>query len=118
MFVNFTNHPKDNWTKEQIEASKCYGEIVDVPFPAVSPNSSSEQVEQEAKVYAEKIIQYTPQFVLCQGEFCMAYHVIRLLKEKGIHVGAACSERKVTEIITESEVQKVVCFQFIQYREY
>lgn len=118
MFVNFTNHPKDNWTREQIEASEYYGEIVDVPFPGISPESTSEQVRQEAEVYAEKIMQYMPQFVLCQGEFCMAYHVIRILKEKGIHVGAACSDRKVTEIATESGTKKTVFYQFVQYREY
>ncbi|MDO4324666.1 MAG: hypothetical protein Q4E24_01310 [bacterium] len=118
MFVNFTNHPKDNWTREQIEASVCYGEIVDVPFPEVSPESTLEQVRQEAEVYAEKIMQYRPQFVLCQGEFCMTYHVVQILKEKGIHVGAACSERKVTETTTESETKKTVLYQFVQYREY
>jgi hypothetical protein len=118
MFVNFTNHPKDNWTREQLEASKCYGEIVDVPFPGVSPESTTEQVRQEAEIYAEKIMQYMPQFVLCQGEFCMAYHVTRILKEKEIRVGAACSERKVTEIATEAGTQKTAFYQFVQYREY
>lgn len=118
MFVNFTNHPKDHWSREQTEASECYGEIVDVPFPAVSPETTSEQVRQEAEVYAEMIMQYEPEFVLCQGEFCMAYHVARLLKERGIRVGAACSERKSTEITTESGTQKVTLFQFVQYREY
>jgi hypothetical protein len=118
LFVNFTNHPKDTWSEEQIGAAECYGEIVDVPFPAISPVSTSEQIQQEAEDYAERIMQYKPQFVLCQGEFCMAYHVIRILKEKGIHVGAACSERKVTEIATESGTKKTVFYQFVQYREY
>lgn len=118
VFVNFTNHPSETWTYEQIEASACYGDIVDVPFPEVSPESTSEQIRQKAEAYAGKIMQYSPQFVLCQGEFCMAYHVIRILKEKGFRVGAACSERKVTEITTETETKKIVRFQFVQYREY
>jgi hypothetical protein len=63
-------------------------------------------------------MQYKPQFVLCQGEFCMAYHVIRILKENDIPVGAACSERRTTETATESGTQKTVLFQFVQYREY
>lgn len=118
MFINFTNHPKKNWTRRQIEASELYGEIIDVPFPDVSPQSTSKEVLQEAENYVEKIMQYEPKFVLCQGEFCMAYHVIRLLKMRGVRVGAACSERKVTETTTESGTDKVVSYQFVQYREY
>lgn len=118
MFVNFTNHPSKKWSRKQIGASKCYGDIVDIPFPVVSPESTVEEIQQTAEVYAEKILQYSPQFVLCQGEFCMAYHVIRILKEKGIRVGAACSERRVTESTTETETKKEVCYQFVQYRDY
>lgn len=59
-----------------------------------------------------------PQFVLCQGGFCMAYHVIRILEEKGIRVGAACSDRKVTEVAIKSGTKKIVFYQFVQYREY
>lgn len=118
MFVNFTNHPSSCWGKEQLKASASYGEIVDVPFPQVDPSASSEEIVEKAKKYADLILHQKPDFVLCQGEFCMVYHVIKLLKEKGISVGAACSERKVQERVGETGTEKTVFYQFVQYREY
>ena len=35
IFVNHTNHPSARWSAEQISAAQVYGEILDMPFPAV-----------------------------------------------------------------------------------
>lgn len=118
MFVNFTNHPSSRWGKEQLEASAPYGEIIDIPFPQIDPEASAEEITEKAERYAELILSRKPDFVLCQGEFCMAYHVIRLLKEKGIPVGAACSERRVQEKVGAAGTEKTVLYRFVKYREY
>ena len=118
MFVNFTNHPSQYWEKEQWDASARYGEIVDVPFPRVDPYESAAGIRREAEKCAALIQSKNPGFVLCQGEFCLAYHVIKLLRAAGIAVGAACSERRVQEKHSENGTEKTAFYHFVQYREY
>lgn len=118
MFVNFTNHPSINWEKEQLEAALHYGKIVDIPFPNVSPVASPEEIKKEAENQIARIEKHNPEYVLCQGEFCMAYQVIKGLKERGIRVGAACSERRTIEKRGAEGIEKNVLFHFVQFREY
>ena len=118
MFVNFSNHASCTWGQEQLAAAKVYGEIVDVNFPNVDPHWSDEEVRVVALEYANKIQNLHPTCVMCQGEFCLSYHVISELKRNGIKVVAACSERKVIEKRTEAGMEKVSCFTFVQFREY
>ncbi|MDO5423027.1 MAG: hypothetical protein Q4F41_04810 [Eubacteriales bacterium] len=118
MFVNFTNHPSTHWSQEQLAASSPYGAIIDIPFPQIDPMASTEEIVSEARKYTALILKRKPDFVLCQGEFCMAYHVVRLLKEHGVVVGAACSVRRVQERAGEDCTEKTVFYQFVRYREY
>ena len=118
MFVNFSNHPIEKWGQKQLEAAECYGEVVDVAFPHVDPECSTEEIKKIAREYVDKIIKLQPDCVLCQGEFCVSYHVISGLKEKDIKVVAACSERKSEEIVMDNEIKKVSKFVFIPFREY
>ncbi len=41
-FINLTNHPSTKWGADQLAAAKKYGNIVDIPFPAVDPEASSD----------------------------------------------------------------------------
>lgn len=118
MFVNFTNHPSNMWDEAQLEAAHIYGEIEDVMFPDVNPNASTKEVRGSAEVYTDRIIAMKPDYVLCQGEHCMVYQVVSILKACGIHVGAACSERKSVEEMKEDGVHKSAVFKFVQFREY
>ena len=118
MFINFSNHPSERWGTKQLEAAKQYGEIVDIAFPYIDPQYTSEEVKNIAEVYADKIISLNPRCVLCQGEFCVSYHVINRLKQEKIQVVAACSERKAEEIKLGDELKKTSRFYFIQFREY
>lgn len=119
VFINFTNHPSGNWDEKQIKEASVYGEIVDVPFPKVPPTVSKEEILALAESYVSKITQYAPAAVLCQGEFCLAYQVIRLLMEQNIKVLAACSDRETIEWKREDgSMQKEVVFRFVQFREY
>lgn len=118
MFVNFSNHPIEKWGERQLEAAKHYGEIVDIAFPHVNPEYSTEKVKEIADEYADKIIKSHPDCVLCQGEFCVSYHVISELKKVGVKVVAACSERKSEEVVIKNEIKKISKFVFVQFREY
>lgn len=35
MLVSFTNHPSFQWGERQLREAEKYGDIVDIPFPAV-----------------------------------------------------------------------------------
>lgn len=114
VFINFTNHPVVTWSEEQRKAAEQYGKIVDIPFPGVDPKSEKKDIMKLAEAAVDEITRMNPNAVLCQGEFCLAYQVIRKLQEKGFLVFAACSERKAIE----NKRGKTVIFEFEQFREY
>ena len=119
VFVNFTNHPLGQWDEEQIESARKYGDIVDLDFPNVDAAADEGEIRKLARECVDKILELEPAAVLCQGEFCLAYRVITLLKEKNITVLAACSERNVKECsLPGKERKKEVIYQFIRFREY
>ena len=53
MFINFTNHASSMWSDYQIQEAAKYGEIVDIPFPAVEPDWSKEMIQSTADKYIE-----------------------------------------------------------------
>ncbi len=114
VFVNFSNHPSAGWGREQAEAASRYGQLIDVPFPAVEAKADEEAARHLAEQYVEQILNCHPAAVLCQGEFCLTFLVVSALKAQGITVLAACSER----IVTERGNKKEVTFQFERFRKY
>lgn len=118
MFINFSNHNSSSWSDEQITAAKAYGNIEDLSFPSIDPKATKEDIQNLAVLYVNKIMSLSPACVMCQGEFCFSYAVINLLKERGIQVVAACSERVVQEEKIGNETKRVSIFKFIQFREY
>ena len=114
IFINFSNHPSDRWDALQRKEATLYGRIVDIPFPAVSAYASQDEVIALAQLYFDKIMEYHPEAVMCQGEFTLSFRVTELLKAAQVPVLAACSERKVKEV----DGRKIVEFEFCQYREY
>ncbi len=114
VFVNFTNHPSADWGQKQRKEAEKYGKIIDLPFPVVSALATEAEISEMSEKYIDKITELDPAAVLCQGEFCVAFQVISGLKQKGIVVLAACSER----CVKESENKKEVWFVFEQFRKY
>lgn len=120
IFINFSNHPSDNWsTKQKAAVSDLYdSEILDVPFPAVNAAADESEIERLAIKCVEVICEYHPVAVLCQGEFGVTYHVVRLLKKNGIRAVYACSERRTIEKKTDEGTVKTSEFHFVRFREY
>ena len=114
VFINFTNHPSGGWGEEQMLEAKRYGEVIDLTFPEVDPYGDKKYVTKLAEKYTERLLKMHPAVVLCQGEFCLVYQVVAGLKEKGVKVVAACSER----IVEEQDGKKVSVFGFRGFREY
>ncbi len=118
VFINHTNHPAANWPLEQKQAALAYGPIMDLAFPEIHGNYTEQQiVELIQKSYAQ-ILALHPSAVLCQGEFTYTYGLVNLLKENGIPVLAACSERIAQEEQHGNISRKVSYFQFVQFRKY
>ena len=119
IFINHTNHPSARWSAEQISAAKIYGEIVDVPFPAIDDEATAQEVRTLAESNAEKILALKPAAVLCQGEFNYTFALVERLKTFGVTVFAATSKRvSVEEILPDGSTQRVSTFHFVQFREY
>ena len=119
ILVNFTNHPSGFWEKAQREEALKYGEIVDVPFPHVNEFADTQEISRLSQKYIEKIVEMKPAAVVCQGEFCLSYQVIKQLKERNIKVMAACSKREAFETkIEDGSIVKTAVFRFVQFREY
>lgn len=114
IFINFSNHPADKWSKKQISAAQKYGKVTDIRFPVVDEAGDEDYIRNLADEYLAKIMKYEPAAVMCQGEFCLSYAIITALKEKGITVLAACSKR----IVKETEDEKKSFFVFERFREY
>lgn len=119
MFINFSNHPSTMWLEKQLAAAHEYGEIVDVPFPAVPATATEDDVELLAQDCYENIKKLNPEMVMCSGEFSLTYAVLQKLLADNITCVCACSERNVTEKVNEDgTVTKVATFEFKQFRRY
>lgn len=119
MFVNVSNHPVEEWEPEQLEAAQVLGApVLDYPFPQVDPKASSQQVLQLAADIAAELAALKPDAVLCQGEFTLCFALVNRLKELGIPVFAACSQRRAKVKRGKSGVVKTAVFQFVQFRPY
>lgn len=119
VFINHSNHPMANWSPEQKQAALAYGaSILDMAFPVLPANYTEQQIAELTQKSFSHIISLQPAAVLCQGEFTYTYSLVKLLKEKGIPVLAACSERKSKEEWNGSVSRKVSYFRFVQFRQY
>lgn len=116
-FINFSNHPSGLWSDEQISAAKQYGEIIDIPFPAISPEAIKEDLDIISKDAIQQIINshLPPSTVHIMGEMTLTFALVTELKALGYTCLASTTERKV-EINENGD--KVVHFEFVQFREY
>ena len=119
IFINHTNHKSTQWSAEQVAAAELYGKIIDVPFPEVPPNFSSEEVRAMVLKNLQEILKLSPVAVLCQGEFNYTVAMVEELKKNKIPVMAATSQRAVSEIVeADGSTKKISVFQFVRFREY
>ena len=119
VLINHTNHNSNKWSAEQIAAAESYGKIIDLPFPEVPPNFSTEEVKQVVLENLQEILKLSPTVVLCQGEFSYTVAMVEELKKNQIPVMAATSERIVSEITdSDGSTKKVSVFRFVRFRKY
>ncbi len=103
IFINLSNHPSKRWSKKQRKAAEQYGKIVDIPFPNVPATATEEEIRLLCESTVQRVLEYQPSAVMCQGEFTLAFQLINRLLDEKIIVVAACSERKVKETGNKKE---------------
>lgn len=118
LLVNFSNHPLESWEDEQKKAAKEYGELVDVPFPAIDPEADEIYINSLAEQYSEQLLAYAKDYHLTvhvMGEMTFVYRVVSLIKEQGVTCIASTTERDAE---MTNDGRKVSDFQFVKFRRY
>lgn len=115
MLLNLTNHPSNQWSEKQYDhALELYQEIVDLPFPQISPTLDSASLDFLVDKYEQEIRQFNPFVVHIMGEMTFSFRLIHRLKTFGILCIASTTER-ITEQISDTKTSR---FEFIQFRAY
>ncbi len=115
MFINISNHPSNCWTPEQMAEALVYGEILDIPFPVVSPTIEKSMVQNLALKTIDQLPKAAPLTVHIMGEMTLTYAIVSILKDRGIRCVASTTERIVTD---NPDGSKTSIFKFVQFREY
>ncbi len=123
MLLNLSNHPSSSWSEKQSNTAKqLYGSIEDLPFPAIAPEWTTEQVAKLAYQYVMKCLDRLKGIppdkenaVHIMGELTFCYALVNRLREKGIACIASTTKRNTINL---SEGKREVTFQFVKFRSY
>lgn len=116
MLLNISNHPSKYWTEHQMEtAINLFGQVQDIPFPFIPPNSTTKTIVDMATSLADNIIPLNPKGVHIMGEFTFCLTLVVLLQKKGIMCIASTTYRNT---IDNPDGTKTIAFKFEQFREY
>jgi hypothetical protein len=124
MLINLSNHPVDKWSlKQKNDAQELYGIVIDLKFPEINPEATKDKVIDIVEDYFLKITLIFdecannpfPNAVHIQGEFTFVCNMVNMLKSSGIKCIASTTMRNVIE---KSSGEKIVKFDFVNFREY
>lgn len=127
MLYNITNHPVDGgtWSPEQIDvATKLFGGIVDVGFPATTPDMSDKEMTRVAEEVARDIAGMARRdggkaAAMVAGHYVMTCYLVRELQFRGIECYVGDSNRIAEEQVQpDGTVAIVHKFQFAGFRKY
>jgi hypothetical protein len=113
-FVNISNHSLSGWSEKQIDAArKNASELLDLPFPLVKPQATTEELENEADELLKKLPENTTH-AMVMGEFILTFIIVKKLQKRGVVCLAATTERRT---VIKGEV-KTSIFEFVGFRQY
>ncbi|MBW6536423.1 MAG: CRISPR-associated protein [Mariniphaga sp.] len=121
MLINCSNHPVSLWDEKQKAAGKKYGQLYDLPFPAIDPNADTDAVALLAEQYEVKIrqllaLENTGDFAVhLMGELTFCFALVDRLQKAGITCLASTTRRETLENGDGSKISK---FEFVKFREY
>jgi hypothetical protein len=115
MLINLSNHPSANWSEKQINVGITqYGQIIDLAFPQIDPESSDEEIEILVAKYLHKTVSLHPKAVHIMGELVFTFKLVNRLKSVGIVCVASTTYRNTIE----KNGTKTSVFEFVQFRDY
>ena len=128
MLINLSNHPAYkiengiktcNWDIKQMEAASEYGTIIDLPFPNVPPEYTTEDIYSMSLDFLHECEKLIPKgektTIHITGEVTFCFSLIQMLLKKGYGCIAATSNRNVT---VNDDGDKVVHYEFKHFRHY
>lgn len=118
ILINLTNHPYKDWSTEQKQAAVSFGNVIDLPFPMISPEASSDDIKSLTGEYFNKIEEISEDKVVTvhvMGEMIFVFSIVTKLKAKGYRCIASTTDRDVQ--INEDGI-KTAIFKFHQFRDY
>jgi hypothetical protein len=119
MLINCTNHRYEIWGEKQREVSRnLYGEVYELPFPAIDPTAGNDIIRKTVDEYFDRIKSLNPTAVLVAGEFSFTFMLTDKLLKEGYKVVTTCSRRETVEVKNENGSEKKSVFLFERFREY
>lgn len=121
MLINLSNHPSANWSENQLAEAAKYGQVFDLPFPAINPEAESAEILQLAQSFEAKVRHLLSDenaelnVVHLMGELTFCFALVVLLQKAGIICVASTTSRKTTD---HSYGLKSSLFEFVRFREY
>ena len=116
MLLNLSNHPSSNWPANQIDAAvTLFQEITDMPFPQISPEMTSPDLDLLVSEYEAKVIKTNLTAIHIMGELTFTIRLVNRLKAIGYRCIASTTERIVSE---DGNGNKTSAFKFVQFRDY
>jgi len=133
MLLNLSNHASANWSAAQIQAAKkSFGEIRDVPFPAIAPNVDLNTIIALTQEYVHKCQAFIkPQAtsneqpatsneppasaIHVMGEMTFVYQFVKRATAAGLRCVASTTERIAVDHPDGSKTSE---FHFIRFRDY
>lgn len=115
MLLNLSNHPTTSWSESQLAAAGGRDNVIDLPFPTVSPDGDEAYIDSIVNDYYDKIINIQGvTTVHLMGEMNFTFALVTKLKAEGIKCVASTTKRETVE---ENGV-KISKFNFVRFREY
>lgn len=121
LFLNYSNHPMEKWSKEQLDACSSFDMNLERKFPVVEDAGDEyyiqELVEEELVQIKELFGKINPSDVTIHimGEMTFTYAMVNALKAEGYKCVASTTKRNTIEL---EDGTKQSTFTFNKFREY
>lgn len=118
ILINLSNHPSSKWGEEQLAATEKYCDIIDVPFPAVDPYATSEDIDKLAEDILDNImdiLEGRDAEIHVMGEMTFVVAFVKRAADAWFKCLASTTERNTVE---NPDGTKTVSFKFVQFRRY
>lgn len=116
MLLNLSNHPSSQWSKAQLVAAEEYGDIIDLPFPAIDPSASEADIVALADIFYQQVKSLggvEDLTIHLMGEFSFTYALLSRLRQEGYTCVVSTSARNV---VMRDDVKEVI-FEFVRFRK-